>query len=56
MLYSPKKIQQTRDLQKEKEQAIKAAEASKEEAKLHRQQEKEEKQHIINKKKVDTGI
>jgi hypothetical protein len=51
VFYSPRKIQQARDLQREKEEAIQAAKTSKEEAKLRRQQEKEEKKRIIEEKR-----
>jgi hypothetical protein len=39
-------IQQERDLQKEKDEAIQQAKAAKKKAKLYRQQETEEKQRI----------
>jgi hypothetical protein len=44
VFYSPKRIQQARDLQIEKEKAIQLAKPSKEEEKLRRQREKTEKQ------------
>jgi hypothetical protein len=51
VLYSPKKAQQARDLQAEKEKAIQLTKASKEEEKLRRQQEKKEKQRLIEERK-----
>lgn len=51
MFYSSRKIQQARDLQREKEEAIQAAKTLKEEAKLRCQQEKEEKKRIIEEKR-----
>jgi hypothetical protein len=51
VFYSPRKTQQARDLQKEKDKAIQQAEAAKEKAKLRGQQEKEEKQQNAKKRK-----
>jgi hypothetical protein len=51
IFYSPKKIQQARDLQAEKEEAARLAKAVKEEDKLQRQREKEEKRQLIEERK-----
>jgi hypothetical protein len=51
VFYSPKKVQQARDLQAEKEKAIHLTKASKEEEKLRRQQEKKKKQRLVKEKK-----
>lgn len=51
VFYSPKKIQQFRDLQAAKEVEIQAIKASKEQDKLRRQQEKEEKQRLVQERK-----
>ena len=51
IFYSPKKIQQARDLQAEKEEAIRLAKAAKAEDKIRRQQEKEEKKHLMEERK-----
>ncbi|THC86978.1 hypothetical protein EYZ11_013576 [Aspergillus tanneri] len=51
VFYSPRKIQQARDLQMEKEKAIQLAKASKEKEKIRRQQEKEEKQRLVEERK-----
>jgi len=46
--YSPNKIRQARQLQKEEEEAKQAATATKAEEKLQRQLQKEEKRRLIN--------
>jgi hypothetical protein len=51
VFYSPRKVQQARDLQKQKDEAIQISKASKEEAKLRRQQAKEEKQRLLEERK-----
>jgi hypothetical protein len=51
VFYSPKKVQQARDLQAEKEKAIQLTKASKEEEKFRRQQEKKEKQRLVEERK-----
>jgi pyruvate/2-oxoglutarate dehydrogenase complex dihydrolipoamide acyltransferase (E2) component len=51
VFYSPKKIQQARDLQKQKDEGLQQAKAAKEEAKLRRQQEKEEKKRVTEERK-----
>ncbi|KAI9040523.1 YccV-like-domain-containing protein [Aspergillus affinis] len=50
-VYSPKKIQQARDLQAEKDEALQLAKASKEEERLRKQCEKEEKRLLIEERK-----
>lgn len=51
VFYSPRKVQQARDLQKQKDEAIQLAKASKEEEKVRRQQAKEEKQRLLEERK-----
>ncbi|KAF4287008.1 hypothetical protein CNMCM8689_001357 [Aspergillus fumigatus] len=51
IFYSPRKVQQARDLQKQKDEAIQLAKASKEEEKVRRQQAKEEKQRLLEERK-----
>ena len=51
VFYSPRKIQQARDLQAEKDEAIQLAKASKEEERLRKQREKEEKRLRIEENK-----
>jgi hypothetical protein len=51
VFYSPKKVRQARDLQGEKEKAIQLTKALKEEERLRRQQEKKEKQHLVEERK-----
>ena len=51
VFYSPRKTQQARNLQKEKDKAIQQAEAAEEKAKLRGQQEKEEKQQNAKKRR-----
>jgi hypothetical protein len=51
VFYSPKKVQQARELQKQKDEAIQIAKASKEEKKVRQQQAKEEKQRLLEERK-----
>ncbi|KAI9037196.1 uncharacterized protein KD926_000769 [Aspergillus affinis] len=51
VFYSPKKIQQARDLQAERDEAIQLAKASKEEEKLRKQQEKQDQRLLIEERK-----
>ncbi|EED11536.1 conserved hypothetical protein [Talaromyces stipitatus ATCC 10500] len=51
IFYSPKKIQQARNLQSENEEAARLAKEAKEEDKIRQQQEKEEKQRLIEERK-----
>jgi hypothetical protein len=51
IFYSPKKIQQARNLQAEKEEATRLAKAAKEENKIRRQQDKEEKRCLLEERK-----
>ncbi|KAI9034731.1 uncharacterized protein KD926_006352 [Aspergillus affinis] len=51
VFYSPKKIQQARDLQAEKDEALQLAKASREEERLRKQQEKKNKRLLIEERK-----
>ncbi|KAG2000747.1 hypothetical protein GB937_010877, partial [Aspergillus fischeri] len=51
IFYSPKKTQQARGLQAEKEETARLAKVAKGEDKIRRQQEKEEKQRLIEERK-----
>ncbi|KAI9034714.1 uncharacterized protein KD926_007168, partial [Aspergillus affinis] len=51
VFYSPKKIQQARDLQAEKDEALQLAKTSKEEERLRKQRDKEEKRLLIEERK-----
>lgn len=51
VFYSPQKVQQARDLQRQKDKAIQLAKALKEQEKVRRQLAKEEKQHLLEERK-----
>ncbi|CEL05785.1 hypothetical protein ASPCAL06900 [Aspergillus calidoustus] len=51
VFYSPQKVQQARDLQTQKDEAIQLAKASKEQEKVRRQLAKEEKQRLLEERK-----
>lgn len=56
VFYSPRKIQQARDLQNQKNEDIQQARIAKEEAKLRRQQEKEEKKRVAEEQKRNKAL
>ncbi|KAG2001089.1 hypothetical protein GB937_010511 [Aspergillus fischeri] len=51
VFYSPRKVQQAHELQKQKDEAIQLTKASKEEEKVRQQQAKEEKQRLLEERK-----